>query len=49
MAHKREETRHDMHEEIGVERCVLCGKDIIGYGHNAILLLMVDAVRNTML
>lgn len=25
-----------MHEEIGMERCVLCGKEIIGYGHNAI-------------
>lgn len=25
-----------MHEEIGMERCVLYGKEIIGYGHNAI-------------
>ena len=25
-----------MHEEIGMERCVLRGKEIIGSGHNAI-------------
>ena len=49
LACEREETRHNMHDEIGMERCVLCGKEIIGCGHNAILLLMVDAVRNTML
>ena len=24
-----------MHEEIGMKRCVLCGKEIIDYGHNA--------------
>lgn len=37
MACEREETRHNMHEEIGMERCVLCGKEIIDYGHNASL------------